>query len=394
MPRLFVLLQILILSQAFEFWTGADLSAQSMRPLKIGLFDDTRKVAQEARDKFFRNEATQKRFSAALQDAAQSPNNKLVLDDVMNSFFAEYNTSADSWLKRYRGVQIQFEDGMTPFEKAEYYSEMIGYLRDMQQEGISDDSRDGSKLDLKLHVYRSEQKMQELRDQWGPEVVDALNLSVPNQIDERDRSFRIKRLDEGNTDSIYWLNARPVFQKQDGKETLTIIRSDGEQMYHLPVEPSADLERLKKKIESQGNYRIPMYDASNPYLFYDARDQVESKDLGNEILVIAGENSSGFNKNEWVRFNSSKEEITAAERELFKKSQKVFINSPEQLAIAYLAADQKFNGAVSKARDQKAKKQADAILQKKRLDEQQEETAAQKEAKRILDSLKECPSGT
>jgi hypothetical protein len=293
-------------------------------------------------------------------------------------------------------VQIQFEDGMTPFEKAEYYSEMIGYLRDKQEKGISDNDREGSKLNLKLHVYRSEQKMQDLEAQWGAEVVDALKLRVSDKIDERARSFRLKRLDEGNRDAISWPNARPVFQKRDEKELLTVIRSDGHQMYHLPLEASADLERLKKKIEPQGNYTIPIYDASNPYLFYDTRDQVEPKDLGNEILVIAGEASSGFNKNEWVRFDSSKEEIsmTAAERELFKKSQKVFINKPEQLAIAYLAADQKFYEAVSKARDQEAKKQADAILQKKRLLEQQEETAAQKEAKRILDSLKECPSGT
>jgi len=384
---------VLFLS-AFSVWSHtAYAQAIEVFPSEV-----TKKKARESRNLFFNSAAAQEKFAKSMkkvaeQDKAKDEDMKL-LPRVQSAMFDEFNTNAATWLQSYRGIKIDFASDMTPMEKAEYNSKLIGFLQDMKDAGVGQDERVGSKLDLNLHVYRSPAKYNELREKFGDDVLAGWGINAPQgDIYSGPRAYVIKRALPNNHNFInppYSV----IFEKQDNQDRIKMVRSNGAVEGYFNVEASADLEAAKKV--QMDSFDITSGTGSVA-AFHAPSDSLKVWEVNDEVVVISkpvrGTVSSATRyEDQWIRIptdskNKLKSLVKKGEYNSFESAKLVIANSPEQVPMIYYAADPVFRQRITEINDQKIVDDLNKILKENRIEAEKRSNQTKQELKSLLDSL-------
>jgi len=378
--------------------------------------DVTKKSSRNARDAFFSDQAALNKFSIVsrstlAEDKAAGEDSLDLFPGLHSAMFDEFNTNAAEWLQKYRGVNIQFEEGTTAFEKAEYNSKMIGFLRDMQDEGVGEDSRakyrDGE-YRLNIKAYRSPTQYYQMRDLFGDDVLNALGVNYPQgEVYSGKRTLVVdfKNYEGGRDLSSFNGEIKYLFLADKDQEFIQMA-SGGRSLIKIQVDPgSPDFSRLKESHDRLGNdfhisnlmpngQRMP--DGKQLAAFRVPTDSLSASELGDEVMVVtSAQPNNAVHVDRWMRIPMTAQGKLDSTKvgTLLEKPQAVIVNSPKQLASVYWMADPVFKAKVDAIKDAKKKAAIDKILRENLFKAEQKKAKSNKKMNEILDSLKDpsCP---
>lgn len=380
--------------------------AQKIGPLPS---DVTKRSAKEVRDEFFNNAGVQKKFGIVMREAARrdKENGEAVLVPALEKrMFEKWNQSSTEWLQSHRGISLEFADDMTAYEKAAYNSKLIGFLRDMQEAGVSEDAREGKNLALKIKIYRNAEQYELLRKKFGKEgspddlgdgLLASLGVNRPGGvIYQGPRTLIIDRDDPTIQD--FYGDYRLLFERIDNRDRLKMLNPLGQVDGFVYLKPSPDLELAKNLKLDPKNWSMTKGRDSIMRLTAESAT-LNAWELGNEVLVVtkdvpgeANANRQALYKNQWKRVsmqNGLKSLVPVEDYNLFSSANLVIANDPRQLAAIYYAADPAFRKAVNKVEGKRAQNELDKILEANQIEKQKNGAASKADLNFLLNSLED-----
>lgn len=365
------------------------LQAQSSMSLEQALGQLSRSITKEnatrIRENFFDVDGTLNAIATTYRAAAESENPRTFnsIHRMIDEKLKDYNTRAASWLRTNRGLTLGFQSGMTEYEKADYYSQIISRMDYWADQGISGGSATGSRLGLHLHVFRDSERTQQLRDLFGSQVADRLGIKAyQDAVASYPRVIRLNRT--GQNETLYAGTYDRIVTDRTNAQGQPVVRIEaGPRAYEYAVEAGASLEALKS-VPSQ----MYSYDLQDGSLAFGVGSQnVSGYSLGDGFLVVTGANTPGHYQDEWVYLQNPEDNP-----DLLSRAQAILVHDPLQAAAIYENADGRFRQRIEGRLNEIADREARKILNEQRVQQSNQQRLADDEAAALLRSIQIQPN--